>query len=195
MNRLHEDSESFLDREILGTNLAKASLYIVAFEMLKSVITEHGRSFYSVGLDENGQQAPSRDKSEVYAALRESPALSDDDVVSFDRVKKLRNTLAHELPNKLITGLPAELAERFSELLELLDKIERLRSVNAEVPTDPQFDGQEIDEAGILPGSIIALRVIAGAVLGTGEPAKFYIEELLKGANAKRAQNSDKTKR
>lgn len=77
-------------------------------------------------------------------------------------------------------GLPSDLPARFSEMVSLLDKIERWWIVNVEITTDPQFDGQEIDEEGIIPGPIIGLRLMMDIALGSEEDSRKYLDEFMR---------------
>jgi hypothetical protein len=145
--------ERFLDPGVLRPNLILASLYIAAFEVLKNSIVERLRDFYVSGWDQNGliispeyqDEVLSRDKSPTYASLKwlkESEVINDDDVEKFNKIKSCRNLLAHEITKMLMEGLPSDFLERFNDMVALLDKMERWWIVNAEIPTNPDFDGK-----------------------------------------------------
>lgn len=183
--------ESFLNPAALRPNLIAASIYIAAFELLKNAIVDRIRDFYTTGFDQNGPRiAPeyqsevlAKNRSPVYASLewlKESQAISDNDVAVFERVKKLRNDLADALTRMLVKGLPSDLATRFDEVVSLLDKIERWWIVHVEVPTDPQLHGEEIDEEGVIPGPIMGLRLMLDIALGSEEESKKYIDQFMK---------------
>ncbi len=80
----------------------------------------------------------------------------------------------------LADGIPADLPDRFIEIIGLVDKIERWWIVNVEIPTNPEFDGQDIDEAGIVPGGTMGLRVLIDIALGSEQDSKRYINEFLR---------------
>jgi hypothetical protein len=183
--------ETFLNPAILRPTLIIASVYIAAFELLKAAITDQIRSFYTSGFDQNGwrigpkyqSEVLSKNPSPVYASLewlKEAKAIDDADVAAFKRVKKLRNELVHTLTQLLSQGLPADLAERFSEMVSLLDKIERWWIVNVEIPTNPDLEGEEIDEAKVIPGPVIVLRLLVEIALGSEEESRQYINEFIK---------------
>jgi hypothetical protein len=67
------------------------------------------------------------------------------DVAIYERVKKLRNELAHALTGMLLRELPAELAERFAEMVALLNKFERWWIISVDISVNPAFDGKEVD--------------------------------------------------
>jgi hypothetical protein len=193
--------ENFLNPDILRPNLIIAALYIAAFELLKSTIVERIRDFYTTGFDKSIQkdggwlvdpkyqsQVLSRNRSPVYASLewlKESQAVDDQDIAAFERVKECRNDVTHRITQVLSGGLPTDLPDRFGDILALVDKIGRWWVVNVEIPTNPDFDGQEIDEEGIVPGATMGLRLLLDIALGSEDRSRFYINEFLKRTRPK----------
>ena len=51
---------------------------------------------------------------------------------------------------------------------------------------NPDFDGEEVDEKGIIPGVIIGLRVMMDIALGSDEESKRYLDEFIKRTSASR---------
>jgi hypothetical protein len=183
----------FLDPEVLRPNLILASIYIAAFEVLKNSIIERIRNFYISRFDgkewivspEYKEHVLSKDKSPTYASLKwlkESEAITDDDIKKFGEIKEYRNLLAHEITKMLTEGLPSDFTDRFNDMVELLDKIEKWWIINVEIPTNPDFDGKydEIDEKEIISGLVMSLRMMIDVALGSDEKAKFYINEYKK---------------
>jgi hypothetical protein len=185
--------ERFLDPEVLRPNLILASIYIAAFEILKNSIIERLRDFYVSGFDQNGEivmpeynDVLAKDKSVIYASLKwlkESEAITDDDIEKFNKVKECRNLLAHELTKMLMEGLPQDFAERFNDMTSLLDKIERWWIINFEIPINPDLYEKidKIDLEGIVPGPIASLKMMVDIALGSNETASYYIKEFKKG--------------
>ena len=168
--------EDFLNPEVLRSNLIVASIYIVAFEVLKNTIVDRLKSFYTMGLHEDGPQIDpkyqsevlSKNPSPVYASLewlKESQAIDDNDISAFERAKKCRNDFAHELPEMLMKGLPSDLPDRFSEMIWLVDKIGRWWVVNVDIAPDPQHDGKHVDEEQVIPGPSMELRLMMDIAL------------------------------
>lgn len=183
--------EKYLNPEVLRANLIEASIYITAFEMLKETIVERIRDFYFIGFDDTGiktdpkyySEVLSENKSPIYASLhwlKQSNAIGDDDILAFERVKQCRNTIVHELNHMLAAGLPPDLSERFSEIVSLLNKIEKWWIVNVEIPTNPDLAEKEIIEEEIVPGPILGLRMLLDIALGSEEDARFYFNEFRK---------------
>lgn len=192
--------EAFLDPDVLRPNLIIASLYIAAFELLRSSIVDRIKSFYSTGFDQNGprigadyeSEVSSRNRSPVYASLewlKENGATDDNDLAIFEQVKECRNRLAHEIVGLLSNGIPPDLPMRFADMTALIDKIEKWWIVNVEIPINPDFDGQEIDEQGIMCGPVIALKALIDIALGSEEDSKRYLNEFLKKGTGKPSIN------
>lgn len=181
----HEQWEQFLSPQTLHERLISASLFITTFELLKESVVGRIRDFYIIGFDENGPtvggdyktRVLSRHRSPVYASLSwllESEAIDDADLEAFERIKSARNNLAHELPSLVFNGEDFKHVEIFHELVALLRKIEVWWVVNVEIPTNPDYDGQEIDEDGIVPGPILTLQMMFQVLSGNEELLNTY---------------------
>lgn len=155
--------ERFLSPESLRRNLIIASIFISAFEILKDSIVEHIRFFYVTGFDQSGYridpkyetEVVARNKSPVFASLswlKNHDAIDENDITAFEKVRDCRNDIVHELPHILAEGISSDRVALFSEMVRLLKKIETWWIVNVEIPTNPDYDGKEIDEAEIVSG-------------------------------------------
>jgi hypothetical protein len=185
--------EDFLNPATLRTKLIIASMYIAAFELLKNAIVDRIKNFYTLGLDkfdsEYQSKVLSKNRSPTHASLewlKEAHAIDDSDVAVYERVKELRNELAHKLTGVLVQKLPAGLAERFAEMVCLLDKIERWWIVNVEASTNPQFDNEEIDPEGLIPGPVMGLQLMLTIALGPEEESNKYFDEFIKQTHGER---------
>jgi hypothetical protein len=177
--------EQFLSPEVTRDRLISVSMYIAAFEMLKESIIGRIRDFYSIGINENGSiissdyhtRVLSRNKSPLHASLDwlvESEAIEKSDLEMFERAKAMRNRLAHELPSMVLGEAEIALTSHFQEVFGLLKKIEVWWVVNVEIATNPDFDEQEIDEAGIIPGPVLMLQLMLEVVAGNEEFLHHY---------------------
>ena len=176
----NENWERFLDPEMMRPSLFMATMFITVFEILKNSIVDRIRDFYSVGWTEDGNAVSpeyasnvlSRNKSAVYASLnwlQEHEAIDEADLAIFEQLKSTRNLLAHQLFD-VVTGQAASThQEQFNELVELLRKIEVWWVVNVELATNPDYDDQEVDEAGIVPGAILSLQMLLHVASGGTE--------------------------
>lgn len=184
-----EQWERFLTPQILRTTMITVSVFITTFELLKDSIIERIRDFYWTGYEEGlgdiidpayNTKVLSINNSPLYASLiwlKNSGAISEDDIAKFDIVKNTRNKMAHEINHLIMQGLPSDLQERFNDMVGLLLKIERWWIINVEIPTNPDISDKEIDENGIIPGPIASVRMMMDIALGTDKEAEYYINE------------------
>jgi len=108
----------------------------------------------------------------------EMDAIDGADIESFTQVKECRNTLAHKLLSTLnADGLPEDFDECFNQLVELLRKVEVWWITNVEIPTNPDFDCVDVDEADIVPGPIVIIQLLLDIAHG-GED--IYFQEFRK---------------
>jgi hypothetical protein len=186
-DKIRQSWERFLHPESLRTNLIVGSLFIAAFEMLTDSIIDHIRNFFSTGFNQSGFVIDERYKTEVlslnksplYASLewlKNMNAVNDKDIEEFEKIKQCRNELAHEFVNFLSTGPTIDPLPLFPTMIDLLSKIEKWWILNVEIPTDPDFNGKDIDEDGIIPGPIMTLRLLTDIALGSEEESKYYYE-------------------
>ncbi len=175
--------EGFLNPDVLRSNLITASIYIAAFELLKSTIVNRPRSFYTPGLDHNAADSDpdyqvkvrSKNRSRLYASLewlKEMQAIDDGDIVAFEMVKKYRNDFAHAITKVAFGGLPPDLPTRFSEMVSLLAKIERWWIVHVEERV------QETHE--IIPGPVLGLDLMMHVALGPAEESRKFFDEFVR---------------
>jgi len=54
------------------------------------------------------------------------------------------------------------------------------RITNVEIPTNPDYDGQEIDEGGIIPGLVMNIQLLCDIALGDDEGSRYYYNEFRK---------------
>ena len=185
----HRAWENFLDPEVMQDRLISTSLYIAAFESLKSSIVDRVKQFYQVGFGLGGdtldpeyaKDVTPRNRSPLYASLDwliEHDAITDADVTSFNETKEYRNRLAHELLQMISDNELSDLEIRFHGLISLLRKIEVWWVVNVEIPCNPDFDGEtEIDEDGIVPGPVWSMQLMRDVAMGKADYLESYREQ------------------
>ena len=177
----HADKwERFLDPDVVRPSLFSATMFIAAFEVLKSSIVDRVRNFYQHGFDESGpiigpeykSDVASRSNSILYASLawlRENDAINDADLQTYEELKGVRNLLAHQLYSVATGQAESNHATQFPVLVELLRKIEVWWIVNLEIPINPDLADQQIDEAGIVPGPVLSLQILIEVASGNTE--------------------------
>ena len=190
-NNINASWERFLNPEVLKNNLILGSIYITSFEMLKDSIITKLKDFFIDGIDENGFIYSDRYKTKVLTLhknplqasliwLQDMEAIDNNDIQKFEKIKTFRNKLAHEMLD-FIANLPEDdLLELFNDMINLLTKIGRWWIVNVEIPINPDYDGQNINEDEITPGINITLQLLFDIALGNEEEAKKYYDEFIK---------------
>lgn len=177
--------EELLNPDITRERLISASLYIAAFEILKQSICDRLRDFYCCGFSVAGDHVDqeyqsevlSRNSSRLYASLswlQDNDVLDASDIESFGRVKETRNALAHNLQGLVFGELAPSHVQVFPELIKLLRKIETWWLLNIEIPTHPDYDGQEILDDQVIPGPVIMLQLMLDVASGNSEFLAHY---------------------
>jgi len=170
------DTEKILDPDRLRNNLILASLYLSAYELLKTTIIDNILNFFSTDYI-NGKPVKSRqyqdeiirvDKDLLRASclwLVKVDVISQDEMEEIQAIRRHRNEIAHELPKLLLDSELNLKLDYFIRIRELLGKIELWWVRNFEIPTNPDFDGIEVDDSEIYPSRVIMLDYIISVVL------------------------------
>lgn len=191
MSNTADKWERFLDPDVLRPSLFLATMFITTFEILRDRIVDDIRSFYINGFNEHGptvgpeyqSSVLAKHKSPLYASLQwlhENGAIDDGDLVTFEKLKNTRNLLAHQLFAVVTGQVESEHEVQFDALVALLRKIGVWWVVNVEIPTSPDFNGQEIDEAGIVPGAVLSLQMLIEVASGNTELLEHWRKERAK---------------
>jgi hypothetical protein len=182
----------FLDPENLKGNLMFSSLYIASFEAFKDYVVDTVKFFFNTGFadgeytfsEKYNTKVKTKDKSILKATLlwlKELDAINDTDIENYDILMQYRNKLSHELMTLLFKGLPEELPEKFSQLIQLRIKIEKWWIMNIEIPTNPDFDSSpEIKEEDIMTSSQIFNQLVFDMLSGDEKKASYYQNEFKK---------------
>ena len=149
--------EKFLNPQSLKQNLISASVFLVAYEMLKQALIDQLRGFFTVSMAANGeweidedyrQKVLSLDKKEMIACakwFRDSGALNDDDLLIIKELADHRNIIAHELP--AIIGSQKEVSLiHLRCIYAITSKIDNWWIREIEIPTNPDFDHRTFSE-------------------------------------------------
>jgi hypothetical protein len=179
--------ERFLNPDTLRPNLIAASIYISSFEILKTTIVDRIKDFFTNGFDQNGWRVSpeyqstvlSKNRSAAYASLawlKERDAIDDSDMAAFEKVKELRNKLAHQLSRVLFDGLPSDFPDRLREMVSLVDKIERWWIIYFEIPLNSDLNDEDIAVDQVMPGPIMGLRILLDVALGSEEESRKYLQ-------------------
>jgi len=186
--------ERVLHPETLKTNIITASIFSMAFEILKSSIIEKIEGFFTNGFDENGmivspeykEKVLALNRSPLYASLKwlqDMTAIDDKDLESFEHIKRCRNTLAHEMLTFASTGVDFDVADAFEEMIGLLRKIEIWWFENLEMAIDPDAYPKDLDLDQVTPGPVWSLQMLIDVALGPEEEARKYYEHFVANAD------------
>jgi hypothetical protein len=186
--------ERTLHPETLKTNIITASIFSMAFEMLKSSIIEKIEGFFTNGFDENGMfvspeykdKVLSLNRSPLYASLKwliSMNAIDDKDLERFEYIKRCRNTLAHEILTFASSGVDFNVAEVFDQMIGLLRKIEIWWFENLEMAINPEAYPDDFDLGQVTPGPVWSLQMLIDVALGPEEEARKYYDHFVANAD------------
>ncbi len=196
---LKQKYEDFLNPAVLRPRLVAASVFIACCEAMKDSIVDRVRGFFSGSAHPTGGTDPryiadveKRKKDPLWpkeivfntlAWLRDMGALCDADIAAYDRVRKYRNTLAHELFSLLDSGLPSHYETHFDEMVALLRKIDVWWIRELEAPEE--LEEQNIPDNEIMSGLEAGMHAIRDIALGDPESSHSYLEAFRKLAGGR----------
>ena len=173
---MSEESSKFLSPNTIKSNLMLSSLYLTAYELLKSAIIENISNFFIFEYRDGKAIRDKQYKDEVtqvhkdilYASclwLKRNEVITDVDIQEIEDIRKHRNQVAHELPRLLIDSHLNLNVEYFLRIRELLEKIELWWIENVEIPSNSDFDDEVVLTEDIHPGRIVVLDHIVSSAL------------------------------
>ena len=187
---------NILDENILKTNVNFAALFVMNYECLKDYVISQVKGFYCDDLCfEKGeaiyieseaykQEVRTLDKQLENASLKwfmESEAITQEDFDNYQKIRKRRNEITHELLKNLNIGFTEDDIKLFVTLTNLYEKIDRWWINEIEIPTSADEIPEDYDRDGVCGGQAIVLSIINDIVLGNGgEKYKNILNELLK---------------
>jgi hypothetical protein len=193
MDKAHAQAswEKLLNPKTLQKNLLGISLFITAFEMFKASAIQRPETFFSNGFDEKGfvlsdeyaTEVLARSKSKLQASLlwfQNMGALDEDDLETFDAIRRHRNELAHELPAFLTDARRNFDGPLFTALILLHGKLERWWIANFEAAVNPEMipPGADVEQA--FSGSMLTLQFMIEIAFGDEPGAGHYYSEFMK---------------
>lgn len=187
--------ERFLNPASLKNNIITASVHSMAFEMLKSAIEDKIREFFTNGFDEHGpivsedykEKVLKLNRSRTYASLnwlKNMEAIDDNDLETFERIKRHRNELTHELFRFVAQGCSFDVRESFNDMVALLRKVEMWWFVNLEMEIDPESYPPDLDLDQVSPGRVWMLELLIKTALDSEDEAIKFYNEFVKQAEA-----------
>lgn len=171
--------QKLTDQRMLQANLVHASLYLTAFEVLKSTIVDQIRDFYSQEIGADYKSVPSPEyvaemqglhKNRFIASclwLQQNNVISQADMEEILLIRDHRNQIAHELVTFLIDAAHEINKDDLATMQRLLAKIDRWWAIEVHIPVNADFDGEEIDETHIKSGRMIIIDTIFDIITRT----------------------------
>ena len=186
----------FLNPKVLRSNLIAASLFLAAYETLRSSITTQLRGLFANGFDQDGEivdsgyqkKVLSRHKSPLRASLlwfKEMQAIGENEIELVDRVRRHRNEPAHDLPRFLATNEKDINVELIGGILEVVAKVDRWWIREVEIPTNPDFDEalvDDLDDSKIISGSMLFLQLIIQVATGEDDESETMYRDFMERA-------------
>ncbi|MBC8882889.1 hypothetical protein H9X57_04400 [Flavobacterium piscinae] len=123
-----------------------------------------------------------KDKNPVKASLiwfKENNAITDEDILVYDELRKYRNVIAHEMLEKLFDGINKDYGEKLNQLVELRIKLERWWIFNIEMETGMIENPENIKE-DVISNSQMIFKLIFDIVSGDEEKSNYYYNEFMK---------------
>ena len=178
------------DEDILKPNINFAALFVLNFECLKDYIVTQLRDFYYDITIEDGElhsketveykrKVRQLEKNIDDASLRwfvNTGAITEEDYELYQKMRRRRNDITHELLKNLSKGFAGKDAELFGEMLDLYNKIDKWRINEIEIPTSGEYLPTDYDSEQVFGGQAMILSIINNVVLGN-EQSKY--KELL----------------
>ena len=187
---------NILDKNIVKTNVNFAALFVMNYECLKDYVISQVKGFYCDDLyfendeaiyiesEAYKQEVRTLDKQLENASLKwfmESEAVTQEDFDNYQKIRKRRNEITHELLKNLNIGFTEDDIKLFVTLTNLYEKIDRWWINEIEIPTSADEIPEDYDRDGVCGGQAIVLSIINDIVLGNGEEKyKNILNELLK---------------
>jgi hypothetical protein len=177
---------AFLNPEVVRPKLIAAGLFLLGHEMLIDSIKRHPLEFFANRWTADGPEPSEKYRTEVLALdpkgkgdplrgsiawLRQEDVITADDEATIRTATDARNKIAHEMMTLFHNTMPPGFVEHFPALLSLTQKIEKWWIVNVELATNPDYDGAEIDEDGIISGPSWIMQLLTQVALGDDEEA------------------------
>lgn len=188
-DQVYRSWAKFLNPESLRGNLIAASIFLAAYELLRTSVIDRIRDFFTYEFNEHGGvvsedykgEVLSLDKSPLRASLlwlKEMTAIGDTDIELVDKIREHRNELAHDLPKFIATDDAEINIDLLGSIYVLLTKIDRWWIKEVHIPANLDFDGQEVADDEIQSGRMLCMQMMLR--IATDENASVFWDEFQK---------------
>ena len=158
--------------EILEENLVKASLFLTAYELLRFSVQDQLCNIYinyrlSLSPEERdkayNKEVLALEKHPFAASLKwyqNEGLLSPEDVKKIQKLREIRNSIAHRLPQLLSEPDSTLDLYKINVLESLVSKLDRWFVRNYEIPIIEELNGKDIPDDEIISGNMAVLILI-----------------------------------
>lgn len=183
MKKTKDEIETILKVKLsadgVKANLLVASTYLVAYELLYSTIVQGVEDFYFIVGDEEEEKKVykekvlSLNKDRLVASclwLKNSQALTDEEIETISKIREHRNLIAHELPRIIIDHETEVDLDLFVQIITLHKRIELWWFEEVEMSINPDLADVEIEQ--VQTGRIMVMNLVVKTLLeqlGYGE--------------------------
>ncbi len=191
-----DNLSNIFDENILKFNISFAAIFVMNYECLKEYVVEQVRGFYSEHFYMDGdrivfeesntykEKVRILDKQIDNASLKwfiEAGAITQEDYDVYQKIRKKRNDITHQLLQNLSAGFDEEDAQLFADMLRIYNKLDKWWINEIEIPTSVDEIPEDYDREGVCGGQAIMLSIINEIVFGNGgdrykEMLKEYME-------------------
>lgn len=194
MERDYEKILNVLDEKRLKPNIHFASLYVLYYECLKDSLIELPKSFFcndteikdgniivheSEEYKENVRKLDDHIENASFKWFIMVGAVSDEDYLSFNKLRKFRNKIVHELMLCLSEGFSDYEVKYLVELIGIYRKIEKWWINEVEIPTSGDIHGP-YDLENVISGQGLILEIIQDILINDGKDSEALLIEFLK---------------
>lgn len=187
---------NILDEDVLKSNINFAAVFVMHYECLKEFVIEQIRTFYSehfymagdrMVCEESGaykEKVRALDKNLENASLKwfiDVGAITQEDYNTYQKIRRRRNDITHELLKNLNDGFCEKDAQLFADMLRIYNKLDKWWINEIEIPTSADDIPEDYDRDGVCGGQALMLSIINEIVIGNeGNKYKEFLNELMK---------------
>ena len=190
---------NILDAERLKPSIHFASLYILYYECLKDSLVDLPKSFLcnhiefkdgnmhvheSDAYKEKVRKLDNHLENASFKWFISVGAVSEEEFSTFDKLRKYRNKIVHELLFYLNEGFTEEEVKYLVELIAIYRKIEKWWINEIEIPTSGDISGS-YDSENVINGQGLILEIIQDILLYDGKNSEALLSEFLKQYRSK----------
>ena len=193
---MEQEVEKFLnilDGDRLKLNCNFASLYVLYYECLKDALIDLPKTFFNQMEIKDGEifvresytykkNVKQLDKNIENASLKwfvSQGAVSEEEYFNFDRLRKFRNKIVHELLLYLTEGFTEDKVAYLEELIMLYKKIEKWWINEIEIPISGNIH-ESYDSENVVSDQGLMLEIIQDVLLNDGKNSEEILSELYK---------------